>query len=250
MTGFVEMIKGLITLNLQIFLFLLGLVISLMAGVAGYYVTLKVEARRNSRRTRAVADEVYVTVARALDDGVVPSRLLITSAVNSISRDKGLAPGDYPATNVIIEDVITGIMGSDFLPQEKRRELIKQLADRLVEGDVFPEPKVKTGLVAEIKRNKVNIALSSIIFLLSLVLIIFSLAAGSVYIMFIVPGAILVLILVTAVYFWATGEKKLEFIAVEGDVAALIEEARTAVEKRTKKEPVDREGTRVKKKES
>ncbi len=237
MAGIVEAVKGIITFNLQIFLFVIGLFISLMAGFAGYYVTLKVEARRYARRLRTVSDEVYITVVRALDDGAVPSRLLITSAINSVSREEGLAKGDYPPSNDIIEDVITGIMGSDFLSQEKRRELIKQLAERLVEEDVFPEPTVKGGLVAEAKKNKINIALALIIFLLCLVLITFSLATGSALLMYIAPAVILVLVLATAVYFWATGEKKLEFIAIEEEAAALIEEAKEVLETATEKKP-------------
>jgi Flp pilus assembly protein TadB len=237
MTGIIEAVKGIMTFNLQIFLFIIGLFISLMAGFAAYYVTLNAEARRYARRLREVSDEVYVTIVRALDDGVVPSRLLITSAINSISREEGLAKGDYPPANDVIEDVITGIMGSDFLSQEKRRELIKQLAERLIEEDVFPEPTVKGGLVAEVKKNKINIALAFIIFLLCLVLIIFSLAAGSTLFMYIMPAVILVLILATAVYFWATGEKKLEFIAIEEEAAGLIEDAKEAFERAAEKKP-------------
>jgi hypothetical protein len=235
MTGIVEMFKGIITLNLQIFLFVTGLVISLMAGVASYYITLKVEAGRYVKRLRTVSDEVYATVVRALDDGVVPSRLLIISAINSISREEGLAKGDYPAANDVIEDIIAGIMGSDFLSQEKRRELIKQLGDRLIEGDFFAEPTVKTGLAAEIRKNKINVTLALIVFLLCLVLIIFSLASGSILFLFIVPATILVMILATAVYFWATGEKKLEFIAVEEEAAELIDDAKEALGRATEK---------------
>lgn len=242
MTGIVEMFKGIITINLQIFLFAIGLVVSLMSGVAAYYVTLKLEARRYARRLRTVSDEVYAAVVRALDDGVVPSRLLITSAINSVSREEGLAKGDYPAPNGIIEDVITGIMISDFLSQEKRRELINQLADRLVEEDVFPEPKVKTGLVAELRKNKINAVLGVIISLFSLVLIVFSLVSGSTYFMFILPAVILFLVLVTVVYFWATGEKKLEFIAIEEESAELIEDAKKALEKAAEKESTPAKG--------
>ncbi|UCE26262.1 MAG: hypothetical protein JSW52_07820 [Candidatus Coatesbacteria bacterium] len=241
MAGIVEAVKGIISLNLQILLFVIGLFISLMAGVAAYYVTLKVEARRYALRLREVSDEVYVTIVRALDDGVVPSRLLIKSTINSVSREEGLAKGDYPPANDIIEDVITGIMSSDFLSQEKRRELIQQLAERLVEEDVFPEPTVKAGLIAEVKKNKINIALALIVFLLCLVLIIFSLAAGSALFMYIAPAVILVLVLATAVYFWATGEKKLEFIAVEDEAAGLIEDAKEALERAKGKKPAANE---------
>ena len=104
-----------------------GVVATIIVGVVTYWLTADSVSREYQERIKAARNDVLISVARSIGEGVVPNRNKVQSVLNSVRRQYNIKEADFETPDTVIDDVLTRVLANEFLDAKRREELSEKL---------------------------------------------------------------------------------------------------------------------------